>query len=75
MDPTMQQGSSNKLWYIIGAVVIVALAAWYFAGRQAAPAPTESTAAAISSEFDQIPDDSAALDQDQAASAQGVQGF
>lgn len=73
----MDQGSSNNMWYIVGAVIIVALALWYFMGRPATRTETtnDTSTAALTDEFNQIPDDSAALDQDAAASAEAVQGL
>lgn len=86
----MDQSSSNKTWYIISAVVIVAFAAWYFyptqsstidtqpsaiENNQAAPVSEGNTTADIQADLNQTLDDSAALDQDAAASAQAVQGL
>ena len=75
----MNQGSGNTLWYVVGIVVVVALVAWYFLmpktsapqqqaalpGQPAAPAqlPVNNTTEAIANDFSQIPDDTAALDQ------------
>ena len=76
----MNQGSSNKIWYIIGLLVIIALAFW-FSSSSPAKAPTtnqvsrDNTTAAISSDLSQTSDGSAELDQAAAASAQSVQGF
>lgn len=82
MNGQTNQGSSSTMWYIIGAIVIIALAFWYFSASpaQSPTATTQqsqntNTAAAISAEFNQTSDGSAALAQDQAASAQAVSGF
>ena len=86
---TEDQGSSGKAWYIVGIIVIIALALWYYYGKQMPFAGTESpmgqmevssdadanTTMDISSDLDQIPDISADLDQDAAAAAQAVQGL
>ncbi len=73
----MEQGSSKKLWYVAVAVILIAFALWYYLGRPSSSTPAigDTTAAAITSEFGQISDDSAALDQDAAVSAEAVQGF
>lgn len=79
MDQTTQ--SSGTIWYVIGAIIIIALAFWYFsASPVSAPTantqtPSDTTTAAIANDFSQIPDSSAALDADAAAAAQAVQGF
>jgi hypothetical protein len=76
-----QTTNSNTMWYIIGAVVIIALAFWYFSASPAqaptasTPAASNTTAAAISAELNQTSDGSAALNQDAAVSAQTVAGF
>ncbi len=79
----MNQGSSATLWYIIGAIVIIALAFWYFSSP-ATPStsptattqtPSDTTTAAISADLNQTSDGSAELTAAQAASAQAVQGF
>jgi hypothetical protein len=69
------------MWYIIGIVVIIALAFWYFSASPV-QAPTTSTqtqsdntVAAISADLNQTSDGSAELNQAAAASAQVVQGF
>lgn len=80
MDQTTN--SSSNIWYTLGGiVVIIALAFWLF-GSATSPAPSattqtpsDNTASALTSEFNQTADASAALDQDAAASAQVVQGF
>lgn len=77
------QGSSAKMWWIIGGLVVLAVAGWYFyGGKTTAPsaqAPTVSqsanTTAAIANELNAVPDVSAGLTADQAASAQTVSGF
>lgn len=81
MNDQIDQGSSIKMWYIIGIVVIIALAFWYFSASpvQAPTANTQTTSdntsTAISAEFNQISDGSTELNQAEAASAQAVQGF
>jgi len=78
MDQTTN--SSNTMWYIVGAVVIIALAFWYFSASPA-KAPTTSTqasdntTAAISADLNQTSDGSAELNTAAAASAQAVQSF
>lgn len=77
MDQTTQ--SSNTLWYIVSAVVLIALAFWYFSAKSptvvTTPTASDNTTAAISSDLSQIPDVSADLDAAAAASAQAVSGF
>jgi len=81
MDQT--NNSSSTVWYIVGALVIVALAFWYFTSPKSPSAPAESTAvqapanttATISGEFSQTQDNPTALEQDAAASAAAVQSF
>ena len=84
----MEQSSSKK-WYIIGGVIIIALALWYIYGRGSAPAlDTQAgiaggtqeapltggdTTADISADLSQTADTSAALDADAAAVGQAVQ--
>mgnify|MGYP001611542236 CR=1 FL=1 len=67
------------MWYIVGAIIIIALAFWYFSAKSPVEVtpqtPNENTAAAISAEFNQIPDISAELDQAASTSAQAVQAF
>ncbi len=88
---TMEQDSSAKVWYIIiGALVVIALGLWYFywTGALTATAPTSAveqaeipaltggdTTADISADLNQIPDTSAVLDADAAASADAIQGL
>jgi len=83
--------NKTETWYIAGAIVVIAvLALWYFYERQAPTAGTQPTAveqaqtpslssgnttADISADLNQSPDDSAALNQAEAASAQDVSGF
>ena len=69
------------MWYIIGAVVVIAaLAFWYFSTTRA-PSTTgtetsgDTTTAAISAELNQISDDSGTLEQDSSASAAAVGSF
>lgn len=78
MDQTTN--SSNMMWYIVGAIVIIALAFWYFSVSPASPTTStqtsgDNTAAAISADFNQISDNTATLDAEAAASAQTVSGF
>lgn len=88
MQPMEQQGSSMKLWYIVVALVVIALAAWYFYGSKTPAADTSAveqtqipaltggdTTADISTDLSQMPDTSAALDADAAASASAIQGL
>ena len=88
MQP-MGQGPSMKMWWIVGVVVVLAFAGWYFYGGKVStgtePSPTEQatipalsggdTTADISADLNATPDTSAALDADAAASAQAVSGF
>lgn len=86
-----EQDSSNTVWYVVGVAVIViaAVVLWYFYGMpkpvvdttstaieqtQVVP-PANNTVGDISSDLNQIPDTSAALNQDAAAAAQAVQGL
>ena len=86
----MDQGSLNNRWYIIGVVVVVVAALWYFYGGQAPTVGTETSAveqaqiptltggdttADISADFSQIPDTSAALDADAAAITDDLQSL
>jgi len=88
--PAPEPGHANSIWYVIGAAVIIALGLWYFYGTQAPVASPESSAvdqtqipapssgnttADISADLSQIPDTSAALDADAAASADAVSSF
>lgn len=89
MNP-MEHHSSHKVWYIVGAVVVIlgAVALWYLYGSQATPsdmgAATEqaadtlsvgNTAADILSDLNKTVNDTASLDQEAASSAAAVQGF
>jgi len=77
----------NKTRYIIGAVVVIALAFWYLYPLNSSvdtvppetvtqtPASAGNTTAEISAEFEQIADDTAELNQAAASSAQDVQGL
>ena len=83
--------STAWMWYVIGGVVVIgAVALGYFYSSQIStmstqspvaeqaqtvPVATGNTPEEISADFNMIPDDSAALDQAAAASAQAVQGF
>lgn len=79
------KNSSNKTWYIIGIVVVIALAFWYFLANSssstitgpstAEQTQTPPTTASISSDLNQIPDDTATLNQAASASAATVNGF
>lgn len=88
MDYQTDQNSSGKMWYLIIAVVIIALGLWYYYGKQTSSTGTESPAAQqaasdvsgntttdISANLNQIPNDSALLDQDASAVDQAVQGL
>lgn len=88
---SLDQGSSNTVWYVAGgaAIIIAALVVWYFFGMTPPVADTSSTAIEqtqivppanntvgdISADLNQIPDDTAVLNQDAAAAAQAVQGL
>lgn len=78
----MEQNSSKGMWYLIVALVIVALALWYFYGKGAttveaptteeAPLPDLSagdTTADIASDLNETPDISADLEAAAAAAA------
>jgi hypothetical protein len=75
------QSSSMKIWVVALVVAVLAAAAiWYYSTRAAMPVSSQNTAedtnaTSISAEFEQLPDDSAALNQDAAASAQTVGSF
>lgn len=84
----MEQGSSMKVWYIVGIVALLALAAWFVYGGATPAADTSAleqtqisgltsgdTTADISADFNQLPDTATALDADAAASAQAVSGL
>ncbi len=90
MDQTTNQSSSTVIWYVVGIAVIVALAFWYFYGKQAPTTDTQSTTVGqtqepaqsngntttnISAELNQVSNTSSALDADAAASATSVNGF
>ena len=78
-----------KTWYIVGVLVLVALALWYVFGTsktagvetsalqetQSAPLTAGDTTGDISADLNQTADTSAALDADAIASAQAVQGL
>lgn len=56
-NPAMNQtpepeGHSNGLWYVVGAVVIIALGLWYFYGTKA-PAVENQTAGTQASTIEQ----------------------
>lgn len=70
----------HMTWYIVGAIAILAaLGYWYYSAQTPAAdtenVGTEESAAAIADEFNQIPDDTAALDAEASASAAAVSGF
>ena len=86
----MERGSSNTTWYVVGAVVVIAvLAIWYYLARspaastqpsaveqvQTQPLSSGNTTLDISADLDQMSDDAALLDQDAAASASAVSDF
>lgn len=76
------------MWYIVGAIVVIALGFWYFYGSKA-PTPgaqptavsqtqtqtADNTTAAIANDLNAVPDVGAGLTADQAVSAQTVSGF
>lgn len=74
------------MWYIVGAIVVIALGFWYFYGNKA-PTPgaqptavsqtqtADNTTAAIANDLNAVPDVGAGLTADQAVSAQTVSGF
>jgi hypothetical protein len=80
-----------KVWYAIGAVIIIALALWYFLVRggspgadiqpvatepiQLAPLSSGDTTEDILSDLNQALEETDALNADAAASAQAVQGL
>lgn len=81
----MEQNSSKGMWYLIGALIIVALALWYFYGGQTpsakaptteeAPLPdlsTGDTTADIASDLNETPDISADLEAAAAAAAREI---
>lgn len=90
MEP-MEQSSSGRTWYIVGAIVVIAvLALWFFSssrsqapsapssaieGSQGSPLSSGNTVADISADLNQAADGSALLEQDAAASASAIQGF
>lgn len=70
------------MWYVVAAVVIAALAFWYYAGKGnmntqnlGTQNPSDNSAAAINADFNSTPDGSTALASDQSASAQAVSSF
>lgn len=90
MDPqTVNQDSSGATVYVVGAIIVVAaLGIWYYYSMQpqtaAAPSTIEGaqaplssgdTTADISVDLNQLPDDTAGLNQNAAASAEAVEGF
>lgn len=78
---SQQTMDKKMMWYIVAALVVVALIFWYVSGTQqptpATGTPTASTnsTAAIAADLNQTSDGSVALSQDGAASAQAVAGF
>lgn len=90
MNPIPQSSQTNGIWYVVIALVVIALGLWYFYGSKASTTSTEPTAveqtqipaltsgnttANISADLNQITDTSSALDADAAASAAAVSGF
>lgn len=91
MDQVTEGSSNKVLYVVVIIVVIAIFAIWYFAGKQAPVVETQqqsaveqsqlqplssgNTTADISSDLNQIPNTSPALDADAAASSQSVQGF
>ena len=90
MDQTPPPSHTNGIWYVVGAVVVIALGLWYFYAGQAPATNTQSTAveqaqipaltggnttADISTDLSQVPDTSAALDADASASASAISGL
>ena len=82
MDQRTNQSSSIAIWYVIGAVVIIAFAFWYFYGKQTSTTDTQSTVveqtqtpaqssgnttADISADLNQVTDASVGLDADASA--------
>ena len=76
------------MWYLVGGLILVGLALWYFYGQSAPsenaptsaieetqlPEPTVGdTTADITTDLEQIPDPSSALDADAAAAASDIQ--
>jgi len=88
---TINSDSSGKTAYIVGAVIIVlALGLWYYYSAQSplldtfetsptaqeqAPLTSGDTTADISADLNQLPDDTATLNQNAAASAEAVESF
>lgn len=78
-----QDKGSGMMWYVIGLIALVAIAAWYFyTPKAAAPttSPSQAGAAdtsttALNQELNQIPDNSAELNQAAAAAAADVSSF
>lgn len=90
MGDDMNQSSSNVMWYIVPAAIIIAGLAFWFYSSRATPTPAENTAvdqsqttglssgnsiSDILTDLNQTADDSAALNQAAAASSQDVQSF
>jgi len=85
--PVPEPRQANGVWYVIAAAVIIALGLWYFYGTQTPVATPESSAVEqtelpaltggdtttdITADLNQIPDVSAALEADAAASEQDI---
>lgn len=66
MGPENRSGSP-ALWYVLGALVLAAILAFWYYGQSGTQNPEDNTAAAISAEFEKGADAGAALDQDAAA--------
>jgi len=75
----MDQGSA-KMWWIIGIIVVVAVAGWYFYGNKTPSSGVQTSAIPntttdIANDLVATPDVSAGLTADEATSAQTVSGF
>ncbi len=90
MDQNMNEGSSYVMWYIVGAVIVIAaLAFWYYSSQstmtniqntvvdqtQTESLTTSNSVVDIMADLNQTLDSSAELNQAAAASAQDVQAF
>ena len=72
----MNQDAPTKTWYVIAAVVVIALVLWYvYMPKSASPTAADTSTTQISAELNQIPDDSSLLNQDASASAADVSSF
>lgn len=89
MDQTLNQNSSNKILYSVGAIIVIALVAWYLTSKQPVTSPKTTvdeqastpsltsgdTTVDIMMELNMTPDNSATIDQDAAATASAIQGL